>query len=234
MPTKSLPQIETECGALSQPLDEVVASHDIARGFLLTEVDLETIICTNLHKTHRDIAAELLVRCGVLPEALIVDEYPDGKEWGPYTARHIDGLTGRFYQVNTPEPIESSDSTPFNTLHLWRLAASDNQHAYLQDRCVELKQPDAFHTIFVNPLVSSSFFNNLVLQDDPTRLPSLTTTTFGPASTVVFPNGYDARPDSLPSDVYVHAVQSSSDMAGTPSESAVRFVTMSRVENPAA
>lgn len=229
---EQLPVVDTARGVPLRAVKNIANDTAIAGGFVLKELDLETLLTAPLHRLHRATAARLLLHAGVYQQVRQIKEFPFGREWGPYTPKHIDGLTSRFHQVNTPLAVPMSGDALFTTLFLRNYNLNPEEHLRVQKRCKELGGPGVLDSIWVEPL-SFAQLDRAILSSDLDREPdSVTTTTIGSDCTIVFPNGYDATSLGLPDTLRAHSVQSSQDMDGTASN-ASRTIAMSRIADPA-
>ena len=228
----SLPFIDTIQGRPERPIAAITEDTPLVGGFVLREEDPVAAQLETLHWLHRSAAARLLLRSGILPNVRQINEHPNGTTLGGYTPQHLDGMIGRFYQINTPVIPEVGIEAAYTTVHLARYDIDQDQHEELVALCGALMAPDSFTPVWMRPpdfYFSNRGFLSSILNDMPE---SLSTTTYGTNCTVVFPNGYNALPGSKPDHLWLHSFQSSKDIAGLQSNKD-RTVIMSRIADPA-
>lgn len=208
---QSLPVFQTEDGSL---IDEWVGQ-DLTSGFKLEEVSDQPeydTIC-EFHKRHTQVARYLLV----LSEALtagsttqhVATQYshPIATEAG--STEHFDGLVGSYFQSHsTATPTEGSGRTSELTLRRYKITA--RFHTHLQDLLLagpgEYK--GAIHYVDFLKLLNSYDGNSGV---DQLRAERSWQTTAAPFHTLVFPNGYNALPNTEAQDLFTHQFRTNND-----------------------
>ncbi len=212
-----LPRIEAiEASSVGFPMDE-----DLSRGFALHGVPEGY---KDVHGYHTQIGARLLTDAGCTIRPIIESEFR-AENAGFYKPAHTDGLVQRYYQAHTTEP---TDEEVASEMLLQAYDLTQDEHERIKELARFMNYPGNAEVVFLGAR-TSQFINGtlgVVLQD---RIPDTQwRCVAGSDTTMIFPNGYDARPASSPTTLYVHTFTTLDDMGVDTTDP--RIVSLSRIE----
>ncbi len=193
-----LPVFVTEQGELVDVPDILP---DLGNGFVFDERECGEPV-DGIHLLHVNIASVLLRETGVIQrEPIVVPEFVQHAQEYTYSPPHLDGLVGRYYQVHT---THHSDQGQHSSVVLSSYDLSSEEH-----ECLMVLHASGFgetsgHGVEFHPPVPGMFFGAIAPIVANRAPQSRWSGQTAPNSTVVFPNGYDARPGSTPAELYVH------------------------------
>lgn len=220
----TLPCFET----VGARLDESALPVDMGNilgGFMLAETDISQIDFNlgTVHQQHRKLAAQILRAARWADK---ISEIEEGEEnpFGRITEKHLDGLIARYFQVHTTYPDIHRYSS---SMLLEAYDLSPAEHAHMQDVSEIYGFPSGANSVYFDPR-DEQYRGGLTIKEileghTPEQSETATASTLG---TIVFPNGYDARPQSSPSRLYLHKFWTTKPKAAI----AMRNVAISRLE----
>ncbi len=184
----------------------VPAAELVAGGFAVAETEADrTPVFAAIHRRHAQAATLVLAGAGLVTEPVI---RPEGKNfYGMHTPAHVDGLSAGYYQAHTTLPENRAAQS---TLTIESYTLTVDEHGILQ-------------AMYAAGLATHAGRGVRVLETtiDGRRKTGLNQITDGrsPDSrwrfaacwgvTVVFPNGYDAKPDASAATLHVHEASTS-------------------------
>jgi hypothetical protein len=192
-----LPTIETRNGRV---LDVSGDIPDLRYGFVLHEQLVDDDV-PGVHTEHTQAAKVLMTATGLITSyALVVPEYVRAVTKS-YSPPHMDGLAGRYYQVNTVHQSSEGQHSAM-VLNLYEL--NDEEHEAMMVLRANGFGVTPGHGVEFHPPVQGMFFGAIAPALDNTDPVRSWFAEAGPNSTIVFPNGYDAGETSMPGDLFVH------------------------------
>lgn len=219
----SLPRFTTLDGQLVDAVDQ-----DVSHGLALEEVG-QKVRGNELHDVHMETARLILNTAGCLIKPVIMPEgyvnYFYSSEW------HVDGLTHAYFQGHTTqEDTEIALAHQgASELDLMMFTLTTDEHAGLQRIHDQLRGPGPMKTILMGgPLhPDASITLRSVLRD---RAPERKWRTVAHPSktTLVFPNGYAADPQSSAANLYIHSGRTILRPFDTTEQ---RTISLSRIES---
>jgi hypothetical protein len=187
--------------------DGTLPSADAIRYGFAIDDQLTSPTAGSIHRRHAKVAGQLLGLTGIIDDIVVCSE---GKQdYQAHSPSHIDGLGASYYQAHT---TLAQNHAAHTALRVSRYTLTVDEHQILQQLYAAGRGTSAnrqIRELSVSPDGTRKTGLNLITHNRPADGLWRFSAVWG--VTVVFPNGYDAKPGSEPSELFVHAADTESE-----------------------